>query len=159
MPRQVDPSRAIVPAQSNKLAGRGSGGGRPRIEITAADIAQIEAYARVGLSLEEIAVMLRIGRATFHRWRSIPEVLDAVEAGRADGLDQVGQALFKLATEGNLAACIWLERTRGNRSPEIKVVGELQSEQISARLKTLPIEHLRRIAEGESPHEVLGLAY
>lgn len=103
--------------------------------------------------------MLRIGRATFHRWRSIPEVLDAVEAGRADGLHQVGQALFKLAKSGNVPAAVWWERTRGNRSPEVRVVGTVESEQISERIKTLPIDLVRRLAEGESPQEVLGLAY
>jgi transposase-like protein len=61
-------------------------------------LAQIEAWAREGLIMVEIAERIGIHRDTLYRWcRKSPVLRDAVERGRADANTRVEESLFKRA--------------------------------------------------------------
>jgi len=106
--------------------------GRPRIEITAEQLRQIETLAGYGLTLQEIARVVGISLETLKRRKKDTEAVDeAIARGRASAAASVARKLFQLATEGCLSAIIWYERTRCGRSEKniVEHVGSVQSEQ------------------------------
>jgi hypothetical protein len=149
MPTQLDPNRETLPVLSDV-------GGRPRLEITARDIRQVEKLGGLGLTAQEIALVLGIGESTFLRWRDEPGVMEALLKGRAAANCAVAQTLYKKALAGDLGACIWWEKTRAKRSDRVTVVTEEEANRITRTIRTLTVDQLRRIADGQQPDEVIG---
>ena len=100
--------------------------------------------------------MVEVGETTFERWVQLPEVLGAIKKGRSNGLTVVGKALFDKAASGDVTAQIWYEKTRGKRSDRVEVVQEDQSAAIQRLISSMTPEQLQRVANGESPQQVLG---
>lgn len=150
MARAKDPTRPVIKPP------KGSKGGRPRLEILPRDLHQIEKLAAIGLTQSEIAVMVEVADSTFEQWVKTPEVIGAIKKGRAAGLTSVGKSLFDKANAGDVTAQIWYEKTRGKRTDRVEVVQEDQSQAITRLIATMSPEQLQRVANGESPAEVLG---
>lgn len=107
---------------------------------------KVEHYASRGLSTTQIAHNLGIGRSTFYdHMGANPDISDAIDRGRANGLSAVANALFENAvTKGNYQAQQFYLR---NRDPE--------------RWKDrtdLSIDDSRRSASEMSSDELLALA-
>ena len=79
--------------------------GRPLIEITPEICKKAEQLAAQGLIMTQIAAVLGMGERTlYEKVENYPQFSQAIEAGRAKGIAQVTNALFKKATEGDTAA-------------------------------------------------------
>ena len=100
--------------------------------------------------------MLGIGTKTMQNWVKNDEVLAAVKRGKSMGLTTVGKALFDKAQGGDVTAQIWYEKTRGKRTDRVEVVQEDQSRALTQLIATMDPDQLIRVANGESPAEVMG---
>lgn len=80
---------------------------RPKIEI---NIGQVERLAAIGCTLEEIALNLGIDVRTLYNKRKISsEISEAITRGKAKGVREIENALFKKAQEGDVQAMkFWL---------------------------------------------------
>ena len=88
--------------------------GRPPIERSDTQIAEIEHYAGRGFTLHQIATLIDISDSTLDRWLKEPTVKRAYERGRLIATEQVGGTLFNLAIEGDVVAAIfWLKSQAG----------------------------------------------
>lgn len=80
------------------------------------DPAELERLASRGLTMDQIADCLGIGRSTLYkRQGEDPDVMDAVKRGRSSGIEQVANKLFESALAGNIVAQIFYLK---NRCPE-----------------------------------------
>lgn len=96
--------------------------------------AKVEELASRGLTMEQIALCLGCCVATlYNRAGSELEVLEAIKRGRASGVQEITNALFNNALEGNTTAQIfylknrapndWKDRKDTHFSGEIKHSG------------------------------------
>lgn len=76
----------------------------------------LEAWARDGLTDEQIAHNMGINRATLYEWKKkYPDISEALKKGKEVVDIEVENALLKLALQGNITAIIyWLK----NRIPD-----------------------------------------
>lgn len=76
---------------------------KPRIEI---DLAKVESLAAIGCTIEEIAASLGISDKTIYRrmQEQKSELSAALTRGRAKGIANVENALYKKAMEGDVGA-------------------------------------------------------
>jgi len=80
---------------------------RPRVKI---DIDELEKLASLQCSDEEIAAWFGVSTRTIARRRAMPKVREAMERGTARGKVSLRRNLWKLANNGNIAACIFLAK-------------------------------------------------
>lgn len=93
-------------------------GGRPPWSPTPEVIKQIEGLAARGLTKEQIAEAIGIGKSTlFAKQNEFQELVDALNRGRVKAIVAITNKLFMLATEKeNLGAIIfWLKNVAGWR--------------------------------------------
>lgn len=89
---------------------------RPRKEITAEHIEQVQILAGYGLTETQIAHVIGLSPATFRRRKEDEEaVLSALEKGQAVAQSVIAQALYNKAKAGDLGAIVWWEKTRAGR--------------------------------------------
>ncbi len=82
----------------------------------AIEASKVEELASQGLTMEQIASCLGCAPSTLYlRVGSESEVSEAIKKGRANGVKDVSNALYKSATGGNITAQIFYLK---NRSPE-----------------------------------------
>lgn len=153
---KVSPAALAKLEESKPARNKAPTGGRKALVIEPRDIHQIEQYAAIGLRVSEISALLGISERTFARWRQLPEVLAAYEKGKSGGLAAVGKSLFEKASGGDVTAQIWYEKTRGRRTDRVEVVADDQSQAISRLIGSMTAEQLQRVANGESPAQVMG---
>ena len=80
-------------------------GGRPPFQITPEVCKKAESLAAQGLTLRETALALNISYQTLNeKTKEYAEFSEAIETGRAKGVAQVSNALFKKATGGDVTA-------------------------------------------------------
>lgn len=97
---------------------------------------QIETLAGYGLTHAQIAYAMGMPARTFrYRKGYLPAVQEAVDRGKAKAAGTIGQALFRKARDGDVAAIRWYEMTRlklrpmqpendkGGTSQEVTVIG------------------------------------
>ena len=66
-----------------------------------------------GLTVAQISVCLGISESTLYaKQGEYKEFMDAIKKGRAEGLNQVSNALFEKATQGNVTAMIYYLKVR-----------------------------------------------
>jgi len=72
---------------------------------------EVEEYASRGLTMDQIAACMGIGRSTLYVYKNeYPEFLDAIKRGGANGIKEVTNALFENAISGNIGAqCFYLK--------------------------------------------------
>ena len=77
---------------------------------------QITKLSATGLTVKQVAYTLGVGASTFFRRQQVmPEVKEAMDAGRAMGIAKVTNALFDKAMEGDNVAMIFYLK---NRDPD-----------------------------------------
>lgn len=89
--------------------------GRPPIEITEELCSKAESLAAQGLTMDQIALSLGMGRTTLYDKKAeFEDFSDAIKVGQAKGVAIVTNALFTNAKGGNLGAqCFYLKNRAG----------------------------------------------
>jgi hypothetical protein len=91
---------------------KASKGGRPKTELSEAQIKEIETLAAV-LNQDQIADYLSIPSRTLRAIISRDETVSAAyKKGRARAIGKVSQSLLRSATEGNITAQIFYLKTQ-----------------------------------------------
>lgn len=89
--------------------------GRPTIKITDELCAKAEILAAQGLTQDEIALTLGMGRSTlYEKKKDFPDFLDAIERGQAKGMATITNALFQKGKSGDTPA---IKYYLSNRNP------------------------------------------
>ena len=97
---------------------------KPKIEISEAQLKQIETMAGIGSTMEQIGLVLGMSGRTLRRNKATNEaVLSAFERGKAVAATKVGGKLFEMAMSGDFKAIQWWESTRTNRAARKEVSG------------------------------------
>ena len=77
------------------------------------DLKEVQKLASRGLSLEQIAAALGFSVKTLARKRAeMSELSEAIEKGRAQGINTIANALFENAEKGNVTAQIFFLKAR-----------------------------------------------
>jgi len=89
------------------------------------DLSVVEELAARGNTLDQIAILLGCKRATlFERKRHYSDFADAIERGRAKGIDKVENVVYQAAINGSIpAATFYLDR-RGGWGQRLEVTGK-----------------------------------
>ena len=99
-----------------KKGNQGDGGGRPLIEFTDTQVAQVEALAAV-LSKKQTADYMGFSETTFREIEGRQEeVSDAYKRGKAKAINRMGQSLVMQAEDGNTSAAIFYLKTQAGWS-------------------------------------------
>ena len=80
---------------------------RPKAKI---DLAELEKLCAMQCTDEEIAAFFGVSTKTIERRRKVPRFSDVMEQARAKGRVSVRRNLFRLASNGNVAAAIFLAK-------------------------------------------------
>ncbi|MEM3453406.1 MAG: hypothetical protein QW835_07285 [Candidatus Hadarchaeum sp.] len=87
-----------------------------RFKLDDINLEQVEVIASLGLTDEEIAVILGISPRTLNYWKKNPEFLQALKRGKLEADFQVTKKLYENAKNGdNTAIIFWLK----NRRPDL----------------------------------------
>jgi len=90
--------------------------GRPRFEVTPEVCEQVENLAAQGLTVDQIALVLGVHKATlFDKQNEYPDFSDAIKRGRGKGIANVTNALYEKATvdKDNTAMIFYLKNRAG----------------------------------------------
>lgn len=91
---------------------QGEGGGRPKVELTDEQAAQVEALASI-MSLEMIADFLGISKPTFYAiMERQPEVSLRYKRGKANAIGSVAKSLLAKAKSGDTTSMIFYLKTQ-----------------------------------------------
>lgn len=109
--------------------------------LTENDLRQVEELAGYGLSLDQIAAVLGFSERTLHYKKdSNPDLVAAIQRGKAKAAAIVGKSLFTRAKDGDVPAIRWWEMTREGRSErqqteaKVEVVSDAETDARLARL-------------------------
>ncbi len=92
---------------------------KPKIKI---DLGEVEKLASQGLTNEQIAQSLGIGRTTLQaRKRESEQFEQAIKRGQAKGIAFVSNKLMEQCEEGNTTAMIFFLKARANWSDKMSV--------------------------------------
>lgn len=84
---------------------RKNNGGQNKVNIKDEDLPKIEAMAANGLTVEQIAQVLGMSKATFDKRKAeVDKIAKAHEAGRNKASNNVGKSLYQQAINGNTNA-------------------------------------------------------
>ena len=101
-------------------------GGRPS-KLGKIDLRQVESLAALGLTDEDIALVLGIGERTLERYKKDPDFWHALKRGKIKADSQVAKRLYEKAMNGDTTAMIfWLKNRRPDRWRDRKEIsGEI----------------------------------
>ena len=89
---------------------------KSRVKIEDINLEQVEIIASLGLTDEEIAVILGISSRTLNYWKKNPSFLQALKRGKLKADFQITKSLYDKAKAGDTTAIIfWLK----NRRPDL----------------------------------------
>jgi len=89
--------------------------GRPA-KLPAVDLTQVEIIASLGLTDEEIAVVLGISPRTLNYWKKNPDFLQSLKRGKLKADFQIIKSLYEKAKGGDVTAMIfWLKNRQSDR--------------------------------------------
>lgn len=96
--------------------------GRPEIPIDDELLQKAESLAAQGLNMEEIAYSLNMGASTlYEKKRDYPELVEAIERGKAKGIAQISNRLFNKALGGDNTCMIFYLKARAGWRDNIDV--------------------------------------
>ena len=111
-------------------------------------IDEIEKYAALGLTEEQIYLNLGISHETFYKVkRENSEFAEAIKRGKSSGITQVTNSLFKNATEGNLGAQVFYLKNRDKNNWKDKIEEDVQEQQ-NVGIQDQRILELSKTTEG-----------
>ena len=115
-------------------------GGRPRMELTDEQLAEVETLAAV-LNVAQMADYFGIGRTTFFSiLNRDPEVSERYKRGRARAVGSIAQSLVTKARAGDTTAMIFFLKTQGGWRETVEVeTREADAESGQAVLKLASI--------------------
>ena len=88
--------------------------GTSRFIVTDRILARVQALARKGLSIDQIADCIGVNRATIYKHKKKnSDIDDALKSGQSKGLASVTNALYNAAMAGNITAQIFYLKNRG----------------------------------------------
>jgi len=91
-------------------------GSKKRARLEEVNLEQVESIASLGLTDEEIAIVLGISPRTLYYWKKKPEFLQALKRGKLKADYVIARSLFEKAKSGDTTAMIfWLK----NRRPDL----------------------------------------
>lgn len=97
--------------------------GNKPIKVTKAMCAKARKHAALGLTKEQIAKVLGLGKSTlYEKLIKHPELLDAIDLGRTEGIGKVTNALFKNCIKGDTAAQKYYLNNRDNENWKDRIV-------------------------------------
>lgn len=110
-----------------------------KIKLNEEQIGTIERCAGLGLTIEEISIVLNISRPTLNRkLRDEETVRDAYEAGRVKAKLKVTAKLFELIEEGHAAAIFFYLKCKcGWRETELQ---QIENKEVTIYLPTKDTE-------------------
>ena len=118
--------------------------GRPKIEITKELCKKAEGLAAQGLIMDQIAHVLGMGERTlYEKIKEYPQFSQAIESGRAKGIAQITNALYKKASEGDVSAQKYYLNNRDNRNWKDRI--ESKNEHSGPEGKPIQITQIERI--------------
>lgn len=100
---------------------------RPRWQPTELELRQVEKWASQGLTLEQISWNLGINPATLYKHKRLnTELAESLKKGQSRGVQQISNALFNSALEGNITAQIFFLKCKGGwtEKPELQPEAE-----------------------------------
>ena len=127
--------------------------GRPAIEVSKTDLSIIEAMAKVGNRLDDIATALNISSSTLDRWLKLPEVDEAYRKGRAAAKHAMAGRLWDIAftddedgkpSKQALTATIFWLKAQANWTDRITV--ETKSEDANSQQVVIYLPDNGRVA-------------
>lgn len=93
----------VVKATKRQPKPRNATIGRPRIELDARQLEQLQALARINASYEEIEAVMGVSVDTLTR-----RFAEVIKKGRSEGRSSLKRQQMKVALEGNVTMLIWL---------------------------------------------------
>lgn len=109
--------------------------------LTENDLRQVEELAGYGLSLDQIAAVLGFSERTlYYKKENNPDLVAAIQRGKAKAAAIVGKSLFTRAKDGDVPAIRWWEMTREGRSERaqtesrVEVVSDAETDARLARI-------------------------
>ncbi len=121
--------------------------------IAPIDLKEVERLAERGLTQQQIAACLGIGRQTlYNRKKDMEGFAEALARGQAKGLKEITNKLYEQAMDGNTTALIFYLKARGGWADKTEVSiggnGEPIKHEVSVdELKSMPYEKLIKLAE------------
>jgi hypothetical protein len=129
---------------------------RPRVKM---DLAELEKLYGMQCTDEEVAAFFGVSTRTLSRRRKVKKFADVVDQAKAKGRVSVRRSLFRLATNGNIAAAIFLAKNllgykdvlsnehSGPDGAAIQIANKLDLSQLSDE----ELQQLRAIAQKTVP--------
>jgi hypothetical protein len=121
--------------------------GRPLIEITPELCKKAETLAAQGLTMDQIALTLNMGKTTlYEKVNKYTEFSNAIEAGRGKGIAAITNALFKKAKDGDVTAQKYYLNNRDNKNWKDRIDSTVTANVEVRRMDELSDEELLAIA-------------
>ena len=87
--------------------------GRKPIEVTKEMLEKAEHHAATGLTYEQIAHCLGMGKTSLYKkMGEFPELLNSIKRGKSRGIGEITNALYENAKNGNVTAQIFFLKNR-----------------------------------------------
>jgi len=89
--------------------------GRPS-KLDALDLNEVEEMAGLGLTDDEIGLVIGVSTVTINAWKKRTDFLNALKAGKVKADQKVSLSLYRKALTGDTTACIfWLKNRQRDR--------------------------------------------
>ncbi len=96
------------------------------LKLTEGEVNEIRSLSEICMPLSAIAVILKLPLAILMQlYQTDERVKEAICTGRAKAEKSIATTLFKSALGGNVAAAIWIEKTRFGRCEPPRMINNI----------------------------------